>query len=62
MLGVRHGSRESLCAPPPEDFVALPEPRLVDHARARLPRFRALYRALESSFADLPYRPSTAES
>ncbi len=62
MLGVQHGSRESLCAPPPEDFVALPEPRLVEHARARGPRFRALYRALESSFADLPAHPSKAES
>ena len=56
LLGVTGASLDSVCAPPPEDFVAEPDPRLVDHARERLPRFRALYRDLRESFPLL--RPS----
>lgn len=45
-LGIGGGA----CPELPEDFVARPDPALVEHYAARLPRFRALYRRLRESF------------
>ena len=41
---------DAVCRELEEDFVAEPEPRLVAHAAAREPGFRALYTALRETF------------
>ena len=43
---------ELACQPPPVQQVVKPDPGLVSHYAARLPRYRALYRALQTSFRE----------
>jgi xylulokinase len=49
-IGARSEEPDAVCRELPVDFVAEPEPALVEHYRERLARFRQLYANLRSSF------------
>ena len=51
-IGHSGTSVEAACQPPPVQQVVTPDPGLVSHYAARLPRYRALYRALQTSFRE----------
>ncbi len=53
-LGITGGSTKEVCRELPEDFVASPDPSLVDCYAERIVRFRALYRALRNTFQEDP--------
>jgi len=52
-LGYGGGSIEKVCAAPPVLNVVEPDASLAENLSAKLPRFRALYRALKSSFQEI---------
>jgi xylulokinase len=56
-LGVSGESAETVCTPPPLDFVAEPDAALVSLYRERLPRFRQLYLDLRESFRSASTSP-----
>jgi xylulokinase len=49
-IGATGAAPGEVCSELPRDFVAEPEPALVEHYRERLPRFRALYSSLRACF------------
>ena len=49
-IGLTGEPTDRVCPPPPQDFVAEPNPTLVAHYRERLPRYRRLYADLAPSF------------
>ena len=49
-LGVTGRPAKEVCRELPEDFVASPDPSLVDCYAERIPRFRSLYHALRDTF------------
>ena len=52
LIGSTGAEVDALCAPPPVQHIIDPDPAQVAHLAARLPRFRALYRALQPSFLE----------
>ncbi len=52
LIGHTGADVDSTCAPPAVQQIIAPDPVLVAHAAKRLPRFRALYRALQPSFQE----------
>lgn len=52
-LGIGDRSVSQVCTEPPEEFVADPDPGLVDHYAAQKIRFRSLYRTLRDTFREI---------
>lgn len=60
-LGVEELAVSQVCLELPLDFVAEPDPALVDHYAARRPHFRSLYTALQGTFRSGAPGPEEAE-
>jgi xylulokinase len=51
-IGSTGAEVDALCTPPPVQHIVEPDSALVAHLATRLPRFRALYRALQPCFLE----------